>query len=77
VEPHFEVHGLEQESDSRALTKQLPKGENLMWLIVIILLILCIGGLPNFGYHSYGYAPSGGFGLSLLVVVILLVLGRL
>jgi hypothetical protein len=26
---------------------------------VIILVLFLFGGLPNWGYHSYGYAPSG------------------
>lgn len=28
-------------------------------LLVIILVLLLFGGLPRWGYHSYGYAPSG------------------
>ena len=46
-------------------------------LVLIVLLLLVFGGLPNWGYHSYGYAPSG-IGTVLLVVVVLLFLsGRL
>ena len=28
-------------------------------LLLIVLILLLVGTLPNFGYHSYGYAPSG------------------
>lgn len=50
----------------------------MSWIIVAILVILLIGALPTWGYHSgWGYWPSGGLGLILLVVIILLVLGRL
>ena len=48
---------------------------NLILLIVLILIIL--GGLPTWGYHSYGYAPSGIGGIFLVVVVVLLLTGRL
>lgn len=47
-------------------------------IVIIILAILLIGGLPTWGYSSrWGYWPSGGLGLILLIVIILLVLGRL
>jgi len=40
-------------------------------LLLIVLILLLVGALPNFGYHSYGYAPSG---LSGVLVIVLLVL---
>lgn len=47
-------------------------------LIVIVLLIVFGGlGLPQLSGHSYGYWPSGGLGLVLLVLLILLLSGRL
>jgi hypothetical protein len=50
----------------------------LMGLILLVLLLLAIvGGLPNMGLHSYGYAPSGIGGVLLVVVVVLLFTGRL
>jgi hypothetical protein len=50
-----------------------------MSLIVLILLILIlVGALPSWPYSSgWGYYPSGGIGLVLLILVILLVTGRL
>jgi hypothetical protein len=49
-----------------------------MSLILLILLVLfLVGGLPNWGYHSYGFAPSGFAGALLLVVIVLLLTGRL
>jgi hypothetical protein len=47
---------------------------NLILLIVVILLV--VGGLPTWGYHSYGYAPSGIGGLLLIILLILLLTGR-
>lgn len=46
-------------------------------LLLIILLVLVFGGLPNWGYHNYGYAPSGIGGIILVIVLILLLTGRL
>ena len=46
-------------------------------LLLIVLLLLVFGGLPTWGYHSYGYAPSGIGGIILIIVLILLLTGRL
>jgi hypothetical protein len=46
-------------------------------LLLIILLVLVFGGLPNWGYHNYGYAPSGILGTILIIVLILFLLGGL
>jgi hypothetical protein len=46
-------------------------------LLLIVLLLFFFGGLPHWGYHSYGYAPSGLFGVLLLIIIILLLTGRL
>ena len=49
-----------------------------MWTILIIILILAlIGALPTWPYSSgWGYYPSGGLGLVVLILVILLLLGQ-
>jgi len=46
-------------------------------LLLVILVLFLVGGLPNWGYHSYGFAPSGITGVVLIVLVILLLTGRL
>lgn len=46
-------------------------------LVLIVLLLLVFGGLPTWGYHNYGYAPSGIGGIILIVVLILFLTGRL
>ena len=46
-------------------------------LLLIVLVLFLVGGLPNWGYHSYGFAPSSVAGVVLLVVVVLLLTGRL
>jgi len=46
-------------------------------LLLIVLLLLVFGGLPNWGYHQYGYGPSGLGGLLLIIVIIMMFSGRL
>ena len=46
-------------------------------VLLVILLMLVVGGLPSWGYHEYGYGPSGIGGVVLLVLVVLLLTGRL
>ena len=47
-------------------------------ILLIILILVLIGALPNWGYSTgWGYYPSGGVGLVLLIVVILLLMGRI
>ena len=49
-----------------------------MSLILLIgLVVLLVGGLPNWGYHSFGFAPSGLAGVVLLVLIVMLLTGRL
>ena len=49
-----------------------------MGTILIVLLVLhLLGALPTWPYSgSWGYYPSGGLGLVLLIVVILALTGR-
>jgi len=47
-------------------------------ILLIILIILLIGALPSWPYSAgWGYYPSGGLGLILLIVIILVLLGRI
>ena len=46
-------------------------------ILVILVLLIVLGGLPNWGYHNMGYGPSGIGGVLLLVLLILLLTGRL
>lgn len=46
-------------------------------ILIVILVLLLVGGLPHWPYSTgWGYYPSGGIGLVLLILVILVVLGR-
>jgi len=47
-------------------------------ILLIILILLLVGALPTWPYSSgWGYYPSGGLGLILLVIVVLALMGRL
>ena len=46
-------------------------------ILLIILVLLLIGALPNWGYsRGWGYFPSGGIGLLLIILLILVLTGR-
>jgi hypothetical protein len=47
-------------------------------ILIIFLVLLLLGALPTWPYSSgWGYYPSGGLGLVLLIVIILVIAGRL
>jgi len=47
-------------------------------ILVILLILLLLGALPTWPYsRSWGYYPSGGLGLVVIVVIVLLLAGRL
>jgi len=49
----------------------------MLIILLIILLLLSVGSFPAWPYsRSWGYYPSGGLGLVVLILVVLLLLGR-
>jgi hypothetical protein len=47
-------------------------------ILLIILVLMLIGAIPAWPHsRSWGYGPSGGIGLLLIILVILLLMGRL
>jgi hypothetical protein len=47
-------------------------------VLLIILILLLLGALPTWPYSSgWGYYPSGGLGIVILIVILLLVMGRI
>lgn len=47
-------------------------------LVLLILVVLLFVGLPTWPYsRGWGYYPSGGIGLVVLILIILLLLGRI
>ena len=47
-------------------------------VLLILLVLLLVGALPSWPHsRSWGYYPSGGLGLLLLILVIMVLTGRL
>ena len=47
-------------------------------ILLIILILLLVGALPTWPHSkSWGYYPSGGLGLVVLILIVLVLLGRL
>lgn len=50
----------------------------LSTVLIVVLVLALIGTLPTWPYSSgWGYYPSGGLGLIVLIVLVLLLTGRL
>jgi len=46
-------------------------------ILLIILIFILIGALPTWPYSSgWGYYPSGGLGLILVIIILLVLTGR-
>ena len=61
LEPNFEEY-------------EMPIGT----LLLIVLVLLLIGAIPSWPHsRSWGYGPSGGLGLVLLILLVLWLMGRL
>ena len=46
-------------------------------LLIVLLVLLIVGGYPGFGLHGYGYTPSSWFGVVLVVLLVLILLGKI
>lgn len=47
-------------------------------ILIIVLIIVLIGAFPIHGYNaSWGYGPSGGIGLILVILLVLFLLGKI
>jgi len=54
------------------------KAMSLGTILLIILVLMLIGAIPTWPHsRNWGYYPTGGLGIVLIVVVVLLVAGRL
>lgn len=50
----------------------------MITILVVILVLALIGALPTWPYsRGWGYYPSGGVGLIVVILLILLLLGRI
>ncbi|HEV2022219.1 MAG TPA: DUF3309 domain-containing protein [Terriglobales bacterium] len=47
-------------------------------ILIVVLILMLVGAFPSWPHsRSWGYWPSGGLGLVLMILVVLLLLGRL
>jgi hypothetical protein len=50
----------------------------LITILIVILVLMLVGSLPAWPHsRSWGYYPSGGLGLVVLILLILWLMGRL
>lgn len=49
----------------------------MLLVLIVLLFLLALGGLPTWGYHDYGYGPSGVLTLVVIVLLVLLLAGRI
>jgi hypothetical protein len=59
-------------------TKYKVGGDGMSTILLIILVLLLLGALPTWPYsRSWGYYPSGGLGLVVVILLVLVLAGRL
>jgi Protein of unknown function (DUF3309) len=50
----------------------------MVTLLIVLLVLMLLGALPSWPYsREWGYYPSSGLGLILLILIILALAGRL
>lgn len=50
----------------------------LMTILIVVLVLVLLGAMPSGPInHDYGWYPSGGLGLILVIILILFLVGRL
>jgi hypothetical protein len=64
---------------SRLFADHKDKEQDMLGTILIVILIMALlGALPRWSHsREWGYAPTGGLGLILFIIVILVVFGRI
>lgn len=51
---------------------------SLSLILLVVLVLFLVGALPTWGHsRNWGYGPSGGLGLVVLIVIVLLLTGRI
>jgi hypothetical protein len=64
--------------DEQVLRAAASRRRKMVTILIVLLVLMLIGSTPAWPYsRSWGYYPSGGLGLVLLIVVVLLLTGRI
>ena len=46
-------------------------------ILIVLLILLLLGALPTWGHsRNWGFGPSGGLGLIVLILIVLVLSGR-
>jgi uncharacterized membrane protein YhaH (DUF805 family) len=54
------------------------RADMLTTILIVVLILMLLGAVPRWPHSkNWGYYPSGGLGLVLLIVLILVLMGRL
>jgi hypothetical protein len=54
------------------------KGEDMITILIVLMVLMLLGAVPAWPHsQNWGYGPSGGLGLIVLILVILVLSGRL
>lgn len=47
-------------------------------ILLIVLILMLVGAIPNWSHSkSWGYGPSGGLGLVVIVLIVLVIMGKI
>ncbi|MEX2137827.1 MAG: DUF3309 family protein [Pirellulales bacterium] len=47
-------------------------------ILIVILILMLLGAIPRWGHsRNWGYGPSGGLGLIVLILIVLVLMGRI
>jgi hypothetical protein len=47
-------------------------------ILLVVLIVMLLGGLPRWGYsRNWGYGPSGGLGVLVVILLVLVLMGRI
>jgi hypothetical protein len=50
----------------------------LYTILIVLVILMLLGAMPRWNHsRNWGYGPSGGVGLILLILIILLLAGRI
>jgi len=59
-------------------TLRESRSQFVITILLVILVLMLVGAFPSWPYsRNWGYYPSGGLGLVVVILVILLLLGRI
>jgi Protein of unknown function (DUF3309) len=62
----------------RGIGKSVDKEIAMLTILIVLAVLMLVGALPTWSHsRSWGYGPSGGLGLILVIVLLLVLTGRL